>query len=112
MGYTPDFVQSLAPLLQQVKEKGIKVVSNAGGINPSSCVDALRSAAEKAGVQLSIGMVAGDDLLSKVCGWGTCAWAAKGTIQGWGDVLSSSIPHCHYCFQLCMLIVWVMILER
>lgn len=66
MGYTPDFVQSLGPLLGQVKERGIKVVSNAGGINPLSCVQALRAAAEQAGVQLSIAMVTGDDLLHMV----------------------------------------------
>lgn len=66
MGYTPDFVQSLGPLLGQVKERGIKVVSNAGGINPLSCVQALRAVAEQAGVQLSIAMVTGDDLLHMV----------------------------------------------
>ena len=67
MGYTPDFVQSLAPLLTQVKEKGIKVVSNAGGINPLACVQALQGAAKQAGVNLSVAMVTGDDLLYKVC---------------------------------------------
>lgn len=66
MGYTPDFVQSLGPLLGQVKEQGLKVVSNAGGINPTSCVDALRTAAKKAGVDLSIATVVGDDLLAQV----------------------------------------------
>lgn len=66
MGYTPDFVQTLAPLLAQVKKQGIKVVSNAGGINPLSCVEALHAAAKQAGVNLSIAMVTGDDLLPKV----------------------------------------------
>lgn len=66
LGYTPDFVQSLVPLLGQVKKQGIKVVSNAGGINPSSCVEALRAAAKKAEIDLSIAMVTGDDLLPKV----------------------------------------------
>lgn len=67
MGYTPDFVQSLGPLLTQVKEKGIKVVSNAGGINPLACVQALQGAAKQAGVNISVAMVTGDDLLYKVC---------------------------------------------
>lgn len=66
MGYTPDFVQTLGPLLGQVKEQGIKVVSNAGGINPSSCVEALCAAAKQAGVNLSIAIVTGDDLLPMV----------------------------------------------
>ena len=66
MGYTPDFVQCLRPLLGQVKEQGLKVVANAGGINPTACVQALQEAAKQAGVQLSVAMVTGDDLLEKV----------------------------------------------
>ena len=66
MGYAPDFVQSLAPMLGQVKKSGLKIISNAGGINPSSCVDALQAAAKQAGVELSVAMVTGDDLLGKV----------------------------------------------
>lgn len=66
LGYTPDFVQSLGPLLQQVKKDGVKVISNAGGINPESCVASLRAASKKAGVDLSIAMVTGDDLLGEV----------------------------------------------
>lgn len=50
----------------QVKEQGLKVVANAGGINPSACVQALRAAADQTGVDLSIAMVTGDDLLQKV----------------------------------------------
>ena len=66
MGYTVDFVQCLSPLLKRVKESGIKVISNAGGINPAACVQALRDAANQSGVNLSIAMVTGDDLLGKV----------------------------------------------
>lgn len=66
LGYAPDFVQSLGPLLGQVKKQGLKVVSNAGGINPVSCVEALQVAAQKAGVDLSIAMVTGDDLLPQI----------------------------------------------
>ena len=66
MGYTPDFVQSVVPLLQHIKDAGIKVVSNAGGINPSACAQALQAAAQQSGLKLSIAMVTGDDLLGKV----------------------------------------------
>lgn len=65
-GYASDFVQHvMAPLLPQIAEQGIKVVSNAGGVNPLACKQALEQAAEKAGVQLKIAVVLGDDLLPR-----------------------------------------------
>lgn len=64
-GYAPDFVQALAPFLAEIKRRGIKVVANAGGINPRGCRDALAKAAEAAGVKISIGAVLGDDLMDR-----------------------------------------------
>ncbi len=61
-GYAPDFVKNLAPLLGEIKRQGIKVVCNAGGMNPAGCRDALREAASQAGVDLNIAIVLGDDL--------------------------------------------------
>ncbi|QIK39700.1 acyclic terpene utilization AtuA family protein [Pontivivens nitratireducens] len=61
-GFAPDFVKALVPLLPQIKAKGIKVVANAGGVNPRGCRDALAKAAAEAGIELSIGVVLGDDL--------------------------------------------------
>lgn len=63
-GYAVDFVKTvMAPLLGQIKEKGIKVISNAGGVNPQACVKALQAVADKAGVSLKIAMVDGDNVL-------------------------------------------------
>ena len=64
-GYAPDFVKALAPWLSDIKAKGIKVVANAGGVNPRGCSDALAKAAAQAGIDLSIGVVLGDDLLPR-----------------------------------------------
>lgn len=61
-GFAPDFVKALVPWLEDIKAKGIKVVANAGGVNPRGCRDALAKAAAEAGIDLSIGVVLGDDL--------------------------------------------------
>ncbi|XP_032811307.1 uncharacterized protein LOC116942935 isoform X2 [Petromyzon marinus] len=64
MGYTPDFVYAaMAPFIKDIHKRGVRVVSNAGGMNPEACALALREAAAKAGVQLSVAVVSGDDLV-------------------------------------------------
>lgn len=63
-GYARDFVQTvMAPLLGDIKSKGIRVLANAGGVNPVACRDALQALCDKAGVDLKIALVLGDDLL-------------------------------------------------
>ena len=64
-GYAPDFVQALVPFLPEIKRRGIKVVANAGGVNPRGCREALAKAAKEAGIDVSIGVVLGDDLLQR-----------------------------------------------
>jgi hypothetical protein len=65
-GYATDFVEVLAPLLGEIAQKKIRVVSNAGGVNPSSCAAALAAACDKAGVQLKIAVLHGDNLQPKL----------------------------------------------
>jgi hypothetical protein len=63
-GYARDFVQTvMAPLLGDIKAKGIRVLANAGGVNPVACREALQALCEKAGIDLQIALVLGDDLL-------------------------------------------------
>ncbi|CAM2069985.1 DUF1446 domain-containing protein [Sulfidibacter corallicola] len=65
-GYPPDFVQVLRPLLPAIQEQGIRVVANAGGVNPLACRDALQALVDEAGLSLRIAVVLGDDLMSQV----------------------------------------------
>lgn len=64
-GYARDFIDVLTPLLADIKAQGIKVVSNAGGMNLAACRDALTAAAAAAGVSLRIAVVEGDDLTAR-----------------------------------------------
>lgn len=65
-GYAEDFVtHAVGPLLADIKAQGIRVISNAGGINPAACRDALARAAEAAGVSFRIAIVTGDDLTGR-----------------------------------------------
>ncbi|MEB0047177.1 MULTISPECIES: acyclic terpene utilization AtuA family protein [unclassified Pseudomonas] len=61
-GYAKDFVEVLGPLLTQIDERKIRVISNAGGVNPQACAAALQVACDKAGVALKIAVLLGDDL--------------------------------------------------
>ncbi len=62
-GYAHDFVtQVMAPLAREIKEKNIKVISNAGGVNPRACREALQKVFAEAGVEMNIALVEGDDL--------------------------------------------------
>jgi len=65
-GYPPDFVAYLEPHLKTIREGNVRVVSNAGGMNPAACKKAIEALAEKAGVSLRVAMVEGDDVMPLV----------------------------------------------
>lgn len=63
-GYATDFVDvAMRATLKDLVARGIRVVSNAGGMNPRGCVAALRRLADELGVEVSIATVEGDDVL-------------------------------------------------
>lgn len=65
-GYVPDALRVLEPRLKEIHERGIKVVTNAGALNPAACARAFREAAAAAGVPLRVAAVEGDDLMPQL----------------------------------------------
>ena len=67
LGYATDFVSvAMQQVLRDVVAQGIRVVSNAGGVNPQACADALAALAAEQGVTLQIAVVSGDDLMAQL----------------------------------------------
>jgi hypothetical protein len=65
-GYVPDALRVLEPRLKEIHARGIKVVTNAGALNPAACARAFREAAAAAGVPLRVAAVEGDDLMPQL----------------------------------------------
>ena len=68
LGYARDFVGAMESVLPAVVERGVKIIANAGGVNPPACAAAVKAVAEKKGAKgaLRIGVVSGDDLLGRL----------------------------------------------
>lgn len=66
-GYARDFVEVVTELLPDIRAKGFKVISNAGGVNPTACADAIVQNARAAGLAgLRVAVVTGDDLVDRL----------------------------------------------
>lgn len=67
-GYARDFIGVLEKGAADLAAKGIKVVANAGGVNPGACCDAALEVFRKAGLggRIKVGMVTGDDILDRL----------------------------------------------
>jgi hypothetical protein len=64
-GYATDFVRMVKRVLPKCREKGIKIVANAGGVNPHACRKALGAAIGELGIRgVRIGVVSGDDIMA------------------------------------------------
>lgn len=70
-GYAVDFVTAaMKPNLKTIAAKGVKVLSNAGGVNPAACAAALREEIAKQGLSLKVGVVEGDNLIDRAKDFG------------------------------------------
>jgi hypothetical protein len=67
-GYARDFVPLMERILPDVVSKGIRVVTNAGGVNPRGCAEAVVEAARRLGLagKVRVGLVTGDDILDRL----------------------------------------------
>jgi len=65
-GYARDFVDMIARVLPDLKERRIRVIANAGGVNPTACKDAVLDVAKRQGIQVKVSTVAGDDIMDRL----------------------------------------------
>lgn len=66
-GYARDFVEVIEAILPEIAGEGIKVISNAGGVNPEACKDALLKVISDGGYEdIKVAVVDGDDILSNI----------------------------------------------
>ncbi len=67
MGYATDFVAvAMRSVLKDAMARGIRIIANAGGVNPRACAEALASLAAELGVDVSIAVVEGDDVMAQL----------------------------------------------
>ena len=65
-GYALDFVTAaMKPNLREIARQGVKIISNAGGVNPQACANALREVIANLGLDLNVACVLGDDLFDQ-----------------------------------------------
>ncbi|HMV49495.1 MAG TPA: acyclic terpene utilization AtuA family protein, partial [Blastocatellia bacterium] len=67
-GYARDFLTVVARTLPKCLNENIKIVANAGGVNPQACVAGLAEVVKKLGLsgQVKVGVVAGDDIMDRL----------------------------------------------
>jgi len=64
-GYATDFIETaMRPHLKHIAKSGVKIISNAGGVNPEACAARLRTLISDAGLNLKVAVITGDNILS------------------------------------------------
>jgi hypothetical protein len=74
-GYAKTFLRQLETGLGLAKDRGVRIVVNAGGLNPAGLADAVRELSERIGVPAAVAHVEGDDVLAR----------GPGSGRGWGE---------------------------
>jgi hypothetical protein len=86
-GYAKTFLTQLEGCLGEARDRGVRIVVNAGGLNPAGLADAVRALAERLGIPARVAHVEGDDLQPHAAelGLGT-PLTANAYLGGWGIV--------------------------
>lgn len=87
-GYAKTFLTQLEDTLGTALDNGVKIVANAGGLNPAGLADAVRALAERLGLQVNVAHVEGDDLVARRAEFGFAddVLAANAYLGAWGIV--------------------------
>ncbi|WP_420866507.1 acyclic terpene utilization AtuA family protein [Mycolicibacterium doricum] len=86
-GYAKTFLTQLEDCLGLASERGVRIVTNAGGLNPAGLAAAVRALADRLGLSVNVAHVEGDDLIGRAgeLGLGT-PLAANAYLGAWGIV--------------------------
>lgn len=84
-GYAKTFLKQLEECLGLALDRGVRIVANAGGLNPAGLADAVRGLAQRLGLTVNVAHVEGDDLLPRAdeLGFGSVL-AANAYLGAWG----------------------------
>src|SRR3954469_25856281 len=80
-GYAKTFLRQLADCLGLAPDRGVRIVANAGGLNPAGWATAIRSLAKRLGLDVNVAHVEGDDLVGRAeqFGFGAAPAATSGS---------------------------------
>ncbi|WP_443077571.1 acyclic terpene utilization AtuA family protein [Streptomyces sp. SP17BM10] len=86
LGYARTFLRQMEECLGLARERGVRIVVNAGGLNPARLAGELRKLAQRYGIAATVAHVEGDDLLPRVAelGWPEGLLAANAYLGGFG----------------------------
>ncbi|ADP19205.1 hypothetical protein AXYL_05909 [Achromobacter xylosoxidans A8] len=90
LGYATDFVSVLRPHLQTLLARGVRLVSNAGGLNPQACRDAILAFAREQGLAPRIAVVTGDDVAELQAEFTDAQGRPLPGLDGFGPLLSAN----------------------
>ena len=86
-GYAKTFLTQLEDCLGEARDRGVRIVANAGGLNPAGLADAIRALAERLGVPARVAHVEGDDLQPRATELGLgMPLTANAYLGAWGIV--------------------------